>query len=78
MTVVSSSVSFDQFRDEIAQTKPDALVLELPVIGSNTPKMVADLVSVSDAARVVVCYGFGRDADISALRRSGARLVRSP
>jgi DNA-binding transcriptional MerR regulator len=78
IAIVSRVAAVGRFRAEIKRLRPDALVLEFPVVDCETSALVADLKKQSGATHVVVAYGFGRSADLEALRCKGIQTVRSP
>ncbi|MEO0367189.1 MAG: hypothetical protein AAF197_00230 [Pseudomonadota bacterium] len=73
-----SDTSLGHFRECIAELKPDALILEMPLINSESSLLIRELAEESDARAVIVVYRFGSRHDIERLRPTGIMIMRSP
>ena len=67
-----------RFAADIMQHKIDVLVLELPILNSETSARLRDYMASSGAERAVFVYDFARSNDIKQLRDSGVVVLRAP
>jgi len=78
ISLVSRTASLSRFRADIARQKPEALVIEQPVLGTDSIKVLLDLKNACGARLMTVVFGFGRAQDIERLRAEGINAIRRP
>ncbi len=77
-TLVARGTDPRQFRADVRQQRPDALLIEISTLDAESVRLVTDLSRASRAEHVVVIYDFARSKDEQDLRSRGLRLLRSP
>jgi len=75
LNIVLSETDKARFRADLERVSADMLVLELPVIDSDTAQELASLQRAARTDRALVLYGFGRDADVERLVVEKGRAV---
>lgn len=78
LDVILSASNMNQFKSDISRLKPEVLLLELPIIDSNTTKLILELQRMSGASRIIITYSYARDMDISKLSDGITIPMRSP
>lgn len=78
LNIVLSETDTARFRADLERVSADMLVLELPVIDSDTARELASLQRAARTDRALVLYGFGRDADVERLVSRGVKVMRAP
>lgn len=78
LELVAKDTDPQRFRADLQGTSAHVLILELPIVGQETKKLIDELLTIARARRCVLVYGFGRQADIERLAASGVRVVRAP
>ena len=76
--VIASGDSRESLAEALADKPFDVLVYECPTVHRDTRARVAELMKALSARCVIVAYGFGAQADISALRRRHVAVMRAP
>lgn len=76
--VVVAETDLERFSSDASLADINALVVEVPVVRSDTSDLIRELRQVSRTERALVVYGFGRSADIERLVNDGIRVLRAP
>jgi DNA-binding transcriptional MerR regulator len=78
LKVVASSANLALAPEAMQTVKADALLIELPTLQRETPRVIRALTQQLGAQRIVVVYGFGPKQVEQELSGLGYRLTRSP
>lgn len=78
LEVCLASADIDEFADQLRSAEPDVLLLEFPVINTETRMTVGKLRRLSGTRRVIVLFNFGTKQDLEALAADRIELLRSP
>lgn len=78
MDIKLADSSLDRFRADLRHQKLGALVLEMPIVNTETLNLIRSMQESCGAERCVVVFGFGRQEDVEQLRNEGVRTMRTP
>ena len=78
LEVTLCTTEIDEFVEQLARTEPDVLLMEFPVIDTDTRLLVGKLRRVAGTRRVIVLFNFGATQDLEALAADRVELLRSP
>lgn len=70
--------SRERFKADLGQQPVDVVVLERPVLDTETVAEMQEYLSEGNASRGVIVYSFGRSQDIEFARKEGIEAVRAP
>ncbi len=76
MIVLESDYS--RFRADVKRVSPDVLLLEFPVVDTESLRRIADLRGICSGARIMVLFNFAHPKEIAELAASKVELIRSP
>ncbi|MEL7310962.1 MAG: MerR family transcriptional regulator [Pseudomonadota bacterium] len=72
------TTDLDDFADQLQRAEPDVLLLEFPVIDTDTRFTVGKLRRLAGTRRVIVLFNFGTTQELEALAADRVELLRSP
>jgi len=78
LQVVAKSLNVALAGETLSGVTADALLIELPTLQRETPKVVRALAQQVGARRIVIEYGFGSQRIMQELRALGCSLLRAP
>lgn len=78
LEVCLMSTDVDEFGEQLRRAEPDVLLLEFPVIDTDTRLTVSKLRRLAGTRRVIVLFNFGTNQDLEALAADRVELLRSP
>ncbi len=76
LVVIESDYS--RFRSDVKREQPDVLLLEFPVIDTESLRRIADLRSITGTRRIVVLFNFAHPQEVSELAAAKVELIRTP
>ncbi len=76
--ILIKETDMPRFKAGISRLRPDVLVLELSTLSAETEDLVRELKRLSRARRVVIVFGFGRQALVERLEDDGTQVLRAP
>ncbi|MEM9171297.1 MAG: MerR family transcriptional regulator [Pseudomonadota bacterium] len=78
LEVCLTGTDVDEFSDQLRRAEPDVLLLEFPVINTETRLTVGKLRRLAGTRRVIVLFNFGTKQDLETLAADRVELLRSP